>query len=129
MKSVFTALAFIVSSSAFAGQFSREQYICKESKRSHSATSVGMKMILTSTSRADVEGRPIRYVLQVIKGNKLVVEEQAYGEKNDVILNFAVKGKAISGMIFMDELDQTSLSLHGKELSFNCDVKDGANRL
>jgi hypothetical protein len=39
----------------------------------------------------------------------------------DVMFNFENKARGISGMIFLDEYDQTSLTIDGQDLRFACE--------
>lgn len=113
---IFTALMTLaVSASAQAGQ----KYICKEiSPKLNPKT-----LVLTQIGNTRiVEGRQAKFKLEVFVKNTAapVISEIAVVETEDVMFAFQVKGKSIRGMIYLDELDQTSLTVNGKRFDFDC---------
>lgn len=110
------ALALVVSASA---QAAGTQYICKELQGDETRT-----VVLTQVgSRKIVEGKKEPFVLELYKtGQKtpLLVAEGTV-ETEDVMFNFTSADKRTVFGIYLDELDQSYLTLKGQKTSyFDC---------
>lgn len=117
MKSLLALVVLASSISAFAG----EKYICKEI--TENSWDSKKTMILTQVGDIEVkEGVKYTFKLEVYEGNssKPVVAENVTVETEDVMFGFNNKAKKISGMIYLDELDQTWLKVGKNETRFDC---------
>ena len=119
MKFFIALFAFVlISSSTFA---SDEKITCNEIVLMNG--DVSRTMVLTKISvRPLREGEKAPYKLELFKGKKniLILSEKVIVETEDVQFMFENKAKKISGMIYMDELDQTSLTLKNEDINFDC---------
>lgn len=117
MKSLLALIVLASSITAFAG----EKYICKEI--TENSWDSKKTMILTQVGNIDIkEGVKYNFTLEVYEGNsaKAVVSEKVTVETEDVMFGFENKAKKISGMIYLDELDQTWLKVGKTETRFDC---------
>lgn len=116
MKLLIAAIVLMTSTLTFAG----EKYICKEKKESwESKTS----FILTQIGDADVkEGEKYAFHLEVFEGNnsKPLLSEKVTVQTEDVMFGFKNSAKKIYGMIYLDELDASYLTIKGKTTHFDC---------
>lgn len=116
MKLLIAAIVLMSSTLTYAG----EKYICKEKKESwESKTS----FILTQIGDAKItEGDKFAFKLEVFEGNssKPVLSEKVIVETEDVMFGFKNSAKKITGMIYMDELDASYLTIKGKTTHFDC---------
>ncbi len=116
MKLIIAFLVLTASALSFAG----EKYICKEKKESWESKKT---FILTQIGDAQVkEGVKYSFILEVFEGNssKPVMTEKVIVETEDVLFGFKNTAKKISGMIYMDELEGSWLSIKGKKIYFDC---------
>ncbi len=121
MKNLFFVLAaFIVSMPAFAG----EQYYCKGNFHTPEQTTLFVKAL--SHDHA-IEGEKMEYLIVIRDGSEVIYKGHVTAESEDVMLSFkSRRGQPkLSGMIYMDELNQTWIKLgngQGKnDMNFNCD--------
>jgi hypothetical protein len=113
MKFLFL-LAITISSTAFAG----EKYICREIGGDEYAPK---KMILTQVSDESIrEGKFYPFKLEIFDSGKAIVSESVNVRTEDVMFRFTNTAKKISGIIFLDELDQTSVSVGRTKYHFDC---------
>lgn len=118
MKFVLLALSFL-SLPAFAAEESIT-YTCAEYK-----VPANRAKLLTLVVPAKIkEGKSFYMTVSLGENNgrafRQLFNKQAVGITEDVMLNFEVKRERISGIVFMDELDQTALSYNGKDYRFDC---------
>lgn len=116
MKLIIAAIVLMTSTLAFSG----EKYICKELKESWESKS---SFILTQIGDEEVrEGQKHTFMLEVYEGNssKPVLAEKVTVETEGVMFAFKNSAKKIKGMIYLDELDQTYLTIKGKTTHFDC---------
>jgi hypothetical protein len=113
----FIAASFLFSSIAtFAG----EKYICVQSGEYEYSPA---KVILTQIGEGKVvEGNPTPFSLEIYTDytTKPSVKELVYVTTEDVMFHFNNKAKKISGLIFMDELDEAHVKIGKKEIRMNC---------
>lgn len=117
MKTLLAVIVLSVSTSSFAGI----KYICKEITKN--SWDNKKTMILTQIGNASVEeGVKYPFQLEVFEsGNsRAILSEKVTVETEDVMFGFSNKAKKISGMIYLDELEETSLTVGKKEYRFNC---------
>lgn len=117
MKSLLALITLLTSITAFAG----EKYICKEI--TENSWDSKRTLILTQVGNIEInEGVKYTFTLEVFEGNssKAIVSEKVTVETEDVMFAFSNKAKKISGMIYMDELDQTWLKVGKNEWHFDC---------
>lgn len=120
MKAILISLmSLVMSSSAFA---SGAKYICKETgvKPGYNKRTV----VLTQFGDAEVkEGKTYAFGFQVFDGvsKKPTLSTKVFVQTEDVLFAFGNREEAISGMIYLDEMDQASVEIAGEKLSLNCD--------
>lgn len=118
MKSLLALISFVfITSSSFAA----EKIICTEIVEMNG--DIPRTMVLTKIgTRLLQEGDKGFYKLELFKGKKrtLILSEKVIVQTEDVMFFFENKAKSISGTIYMDELDQTHLSLKTEDLSLDC---------
>ena len=68
------------------------------------------------------EGAKFAFQLEVFEGNssKAVLSEKVTVETEDVMFGFKNSAKKITGMIYLDELDASYLTIKGKTTHFDC---------
>lgn len=116
MKFVFALLLASASTLSFAG----EKYICREIGGDEYQPK---KLIVTQVGDAPIkEGKVYSFKLEIFEGNSStpIVSESVNVRTEDVMFRMTNTARKISGMIFMDELDQTSVSVGRKEYRFDC---------
>lgn len=99
--------------------FAAGSYSCREIKPKYGPATLSFQLKKIGVS-APAEGNFIRYTLEISERGAVIFRAPAVATTEDVMLHFAVKGQRVYGTIFMDELDQTSLTLQGKNYRFNC---------
>lgn len=115
MKLAIIALSLALSAPAFAGQ----TYNCREIKSG--VGPAAKSMLLTQIGNTPiVEGQPAYFNLKIADKGVIIVNARAVAMVEDVMFQFEVKGQNISGTIYLDELDQTSLTLGQKNFRFEC---------
>jgi hypothetical protein len=119
MKNLFLAvLALSTSVPAFAG----EQYYCKGNFSTSESTTLFVKAL--SHDHA-IEGEKMEYLIVIRDDAEEIFHGHVSAESEDVMLSFKSRRgqQKLSGMIYMDELNQTWMKLgNAKEaLHFNCD--------
>lgn len=99
-------------------------YNCKQIKAGAFGPADKILQVVIPASQTPVvrEGQPFRVIISLFKAGSAepLFSLQGVGTTEDVMFDFAVKGQALSGTIFLDELDQTTLKIGGKTLSFDC---------
>lgn len=113
MKTLILALA-LLSLNAFAG----EAYTCTQLDV---VGGPGLTLTLTQIGDSEIrEGRPYRFHLVLAAPGAVILDEVATVQTEDVMFSFRVKSKPIKGMIYLDELDQTWLTIKGQRMDFDC---------
>lgn len=116
MKFALLLALTILSATAFAG----EKYICRETGGDEYAPK---KFILTQVSDDVIhEGKFYSFKLEIFEGNsgKAIVSESVNVRTEDVMFKFTNTAKKISGIIFLDEMDQTWVKVGKTEYHFDC---------
>ena len=117
MKNLLALLVLISSVGAFAG----EKYICKQITANSYDNKV--TMVVTQVGDAKIEeGKTYSFTLELFEtGNsKPLVSEKVTVETEDVMFSISNKAKKITGMIYLDELDQAWLYVGTKKYDFDC---------
>lgn len=112
MKLFLSLVVLFSSISAFAGQ----KFICKEINGSK-------KLVLTQVSTTPVRGGiKSQFKLEIFERNssRPVYAAPVIVQTEDVMVAFENKAQQLSGMIYLDELDQTYVRIGRSELSFDC---------
>lgn len=126
MKKLFVAVAILLSSSlSFAS--SDEGYLEYSCVQTHTDSSRPLWFSLVAEKAGRVlEGVPAGFVLRVYSGDaeRPFLTKRVIVEVEDVTFDFATTDKSISGRIYLDELDQTSLNLGKHSYRFDCDFED-----
>ncbi len=114
MKSILGLLVLMTATSAFA----RVQYVCQEQGNRAPRT-----MILTQISTGRIQ-EGVKYVfgleLRDSRTGTVLLAERVNVETEDVMFSFSNRQRTISGMIYLDELDQTWLEIGRNKLRFDC---------
>jgi hypothetical protein len=115
MKIALIALALTVSAPAFAGQ----TYNCREVKSGIGPAT--KSVLLTQIGNTPIEeGRAYQFNLKIADRGRVIVDERAVVTTEDVMFFFEVKGKRIAGTIYMDELDQSNLTIGNQSFRLDC---------
>lgn len=117
MKTLLAAMTLFISFQSIANT----KYICKEMTRN--SWDEKRTLILTQMGRGTIEeGKKYSFMLEVYGRNtsKSILTEKVVVETEDVMFGFSNHTKQISGMIYLDELDQTWLRVGRTEVRFNC---------
>lgn len=115
MKTALLITSLFLSITANAA---RVKYICKEKTDYQKQT-----LILTQVSEREIkEGVKERFVLEVFQGNEKTprIVTKGYVTTEDVMFSFKSEDKKVSAMIYLDEMDQASLSEGRKSTQFDC---------
>lgn len=113
MKKLFFALSLLIGPAAFAG----ESYVCKEIGRGNHV------LKLTQVGDDDIqEGAKYPFYLELYRGKKFMHSQYVTVTTEDVMFEF--QGHKLTGMIYLDELDQTHLTLNAKEYRFDCGTEE-----
>lgn len=112
----------VITSSAFADR-SREaiQYICKELPNRGNFDK--QTLVFTQIGTGNLtEGVKYPFKLQIFaKHNRQpIVSTTVTVETEDVMFGFESKKDDLSGMIYLDELDQASLTIRNQTRNFDC---------
>ena len=116
MKNVFLALTILASSSsAFAG----EQYYCHGNYETNADATLFVKMLSHDKIK---EGEKMEMLVVVRDGSKTLFEGRVDARNEDVqVFLKSRRGQPrLNGMIFLDELDQTSINVAGEQMNFDC---------
>ncbi len=115
---ILAALLFVFGSSAFAG--TPEEYTCRELGRG--------KHVLTVLTLVQIGDEPVRegkkYLFNLTMTNAesdTIVEYQIVEVETEDVL-FSFNGANLSGMIYLDEMDQSWLEIGRRNFSFNCEL-------
>jgi len=115
MKLALVALALTISAPAFAGQ----NYNCREVKSGIGPAT--KSVLLTQIGNLPIqEGQSYNYNLKIADRGQVIVNERAVVTTEDVMFFFEVKGKRISGTVYMDELNQSSLTIGNQSFTLEC---------
>lgn len=121
---ILLALSALValSSTAFAG----DQFVCQGIKGSEG--NILNVNVLSSNSR-DGENFPVHLILSNEDGVEF--DGKGVGEQEDVNFTFKAQARSaaneilsIEGQIYLDELDQTSVTFNGVDYRFDCDYQE-----
>lgn len=119
MKNLFLALITLTSSTAFAG----EQYYCHGNYETDASATLFVKVL---SHDKITEGEKMEMLVVVRDGAKTLFEGRVSAENEDVqVFLKSRRGQPkLSGMIFLDELDQTSINVAGEQMNFDCNPKE-----
>lgn len=67
------------------------------------------------------EGESKPFSVELKNGDETLFSGEVDGTLEDVVLTF--KGGDLEGTVFLDELDQTSVTYQGTEYTFNCEME------
>lgn len=125
MKKSFIMIALsLFSITALAEEYSPVQYVCKQTQTESKRP---LTMVLTQEKLGPVrEGVRTPFILNLFSGesSRPFLTKRVYVETEDVIFDFATSDKTISGRIYLDEMDQTSLELGKNSYRFDCGSED-----
>jgi hypothetical protein len=109
---LMAAFVMLASAQAFAGS----KYVCNEQG--------GKKtIVLTGENESLKEGEKYSYTLELFEKSEVMSDLRVEGtvETEDVMFSFTSNDGKVSFMIFMDEMDQSHLTLNGKDAGqFTC---------
>ena len=116
MKAPLIALIALLAAPAFAGQ--ETSFYCHGIDNS-----AGKMLFVKALSNTDVpENYPMSYLVVIRDGSKTLFEAAVTAKQEDVMLSFASRAGSpkLSGIIYLDEYDQTSMTLGRMEMRFDC---------
>lgn len=122
MKTLMLFSVLLTSSFALAG----EKYICREILDNNSSSDLeygSRKMILNQVSDDVVkEGKFYPFKLEIYEFNsgKALFTESVNVRVEDVMFRFTNTAKKVSGLIYLDEADQTWLRIGSTKINFDC---------
>ncbi len=119
MKFIAAVLFALLSTSAFAFTFN-----CKGRDQD-----MDYSMVLKEVGKTNVpENTPVDYQLLIKKNSKVLFSAMVTGKSEDVMLSLRSRRGAplLQGMIYMDELDQTTITLGANHqvIYFNCNGEE-----
>ena len=124
MKTLLLALSLtlgLAASAQAAKKIEKEKIECEGLDQNS-----GYTMTMDARSQSNVEGKAIAYYLEVLgEHQEPLFANIVFGVKEDVMLNFKSKAGVqpkLSGLLYMDEADQTWVKLNGDELRFSCQL-------
>lgn len=120
MKNVIAALiALTASTSAFAG----EQYYCHGNFETDPSATLFVKML---SHDKIVEGEKMEMLVVIRDGARTLFEGRVDARNEDVqVFLKSRRGQPkLHGMIFLDELDQTSINVAGEQMNFDCNPNE-----
>lgn len=103
--------------------FSAEKYVCVSYNRANDRLSQETIVLTPKLSGEVVEGVPAPYSLELFKGAKVssLLEVDGVVNTEDVSFDFISNDKKVSFDIFLDEMNESSLTIDGKDHgSFIC---------
>ncbi len=119
MKAILISLLSLgISTSAFA---SGTKYFCKETNSKPGAAR--RTVILTQFGDAKLEeGKTYAFGFQVFEApaKNPILSTKVFVQTEDVMFAFDNRAEGISGMIYLDEMDQASVEIAGEKISLNC---------
>jgi hypothetical protein len=120
MKSMILALmvSCVLSASAFAG----EKLVCNEYSRRTSKL-LQTTVVLTPMKEGEIrEGQKFPYRLERFVGAEVMANLEVEGTvlTEDVSFEFTSKDKKLSFHVYMDEMNESGLTLEGKTSSYIC---------
>jgi hypothetical protein len=112
MKNLSILLALLASSSALAG----EKYVCNEYDPT---TEQLLQTTVVLTQKGDepiVEGKSVKFSLELFRGSSTEAEVSVAGKArtNDVKFVFTSDNRKVSFSMYLDEANQSSLSLSSR---------------
>lgn len=113
----FNLLALALSSLFSLSSFAVEKYVCVEYDRGTGKLKQ-QTVVLTSLDKTPLkEGRPGKFLLELYQGAGTVeaISTEGRADLEDVQLNFESVNKKVNFTIFLDELNESSLSINGKD--------------
>lgn len=120
MKKLGLIFAFVFGASlAQAARNDHGTYVCDVIKAGRLTPTPRFTLKMISPTRAP-EGKPTKYLLEYQQHGR-VKSAVAIAVEEDVMFQFHVPGKSISGMIYMDEMDQTTIEINGVEARYSCE--------
>ena len=114
MKTVLVALTALVSLPAFAQP---DTYWCAGKGKDEGKT-LYTRILSAEQAR---EGDKMTWLMVIRNGSETIYSSNVKGSLEDVDLGFKARG--LEGMIFLDELNETWVTVDGQEMHFDCDVK------
>ncbi|MNK89331.1 hypothetical protein D3C87_1093390 [compost metagenome] len=119
-------LATLLTISGTAQAF--ESIQCKGNEEFGTSKNVTMTMKAVDKTNNDVpEGVKVPYELLVMIDNQVVVATTVQAHAEDVMFQFRSKtnrfGK-VSGIIYLDELDQTSVTVNDLDFTLDCNSEE-----
>lgn len=116
MKNVILALLTLTATTnAFAG----EQYYCKGNYETDRGATLFVKML---SHDKIVEGEKMEMLVVIRDAGQTLFEGHVDARNEDVqVFLKSRRGQPkLNGMIFLDELDQTSINVAGQQMNFDC---------
>lgn len=116
MKNFFFALAALTTSST---AFAAEQYYCKGNYETEETKTLFVKMLSHEQIK---EGEKMEMLVVIRDGSQTIFEGRVDARNEDVqVFLKSRRGQPkMHGMIFLDELDQTSVNVAGEQMNFDC---------
>lgn len=114
---LMTLVAALISTSAMAA----DKIVCREQSGKKITVVVSPGEQLAVGANEDLDSRS-QGIIEVYTKNVIISDIAVEGviETEDVMYSFVSKNKKVSLRIFLDEMDQTTLTLNGKDYSLVC---------
>ena len=121
MKLLTLLASTLIATSSFAG----ERYLCHQTdaESTYEAQQYSpYKIVLTQVGHDKIqEGKFFPFYLEVYLDQTKPIFETAVNMRNeDVMMKFTNTAKKVSGMIYLDEMDQAYLTVGNKKMHFDC---------
>lgn len=120
MKSLM--LSLIVSSVLSANALAAEKLVCSEYSRRTSKLLQTTVVLVPSKDGELREGQKFPYRLELYKGAEVVADLEIDGAvlTEDVSFEFTSKDKKVRFHVYMDEMNESGLTVDGKTTSYIC---------
>jgi hypothetical protein len=114
MKTLLLALVALSSTSALTKP---DTYWCKGTG-ADSGKTLYVRILSSDQAR---EGDKLSWLMVIRDGSETIFSGNVKSDLEDVDLGFHARG--LSGMIFLDELNETWVKLNGQDMRFDCNVQ------
>lgn len=118
-KMILTALT-LVSTAALADA---QKYVCNEYDRATDALKQTTLVVMQTGEGTLIEGESMPFVLEMYKGANVIPDLTVDGVvlTEDVMFNFESNDKTVQFHLYLDEMNESSLTIEGKDVgSFIC---------
>lgn len=112
MKALICGLVLLVSSAAFA---ENQKFVCVQYDRGTEQL-INKTVVLQQTGAGEFkEGIPMAFFLEIYEGQYPVAAYKGVAETEDVMFNFTSNDGKASFSMYLDEMNESSLTIDGND--------------